>query len=317
MLPRGRYAPSPTGVIHLGNASTALVSWLSVRARGGAYVMRIEDLDGPRVAPGATEGILDDLAWLGLDWDEGPDVGGPRGPYVQSLRTAAYDRSFESLRRDGRLYPCFCSRKDIQAAASAPQLPGDETPYPGTCRALDPAEAERRIAEGRPHAWRFRVEPEAIEGFDDLVAGPYRPAPGAIGDFVVRRNDGGASYQLAVVVDDAAMEIDEVVRGNDLLPSTVRQILLYRALGAPTPRFAHVPLVLDSERVRLSKRHDGVTIAAFREHGVGPGAVVGRLARLLGLRPTARPLRPADLVEGFDIRALHGVADILLPPEDD
>jgi glutamyl-tRNA synthetase len=317
MPPRGRYAPSPSGAIHLGNASTALVSWLSVRARGGRYVMRIEDLDAPRVAPGASEAILDDLAWLGLDWDEGPDNGGPHAPYVQSLRAEAYDQAFGVLRSTDCLYPCFCSRKDIQAAASAPQAPGDEIPYPGTCRALDPAEAERRIAEGRPHAWRFRVEPESIEAFDDLVAGPYRAAPGAIGDFVVRRADGGASYQLAVVVDDAAMRIDEVVRGNDLLPSTVRQILLYRALDAPVPAFAHVPLVLDSERVRLSKRHDGVTIAAFREHGVGPGAVVGRLARLLGLRPNARPLRPADLVDGFDIRALRGVADILLPPDDD
>jgi glutamyl/glutaminyl-tRNA synthetase len=214
MSMRGRYAPSPTGTIHLGNASTALLSWLSVRAQGGTYVMRIEDLDASRVVAGSSEALLRDLAWLGLDWDEGPDVFGPHAPYVQSERRALYDRAFERLRAAGYLYPCFCSRRDIQGAASAPQAPGDEVLYPGTCRRLEADEAARRIATGRPHAWRFRVDPSDLSGFDDLVCGRFEPAAGATGDFVVRRADGVPAYQLAVVVDDAAMAIDEVVRAT-------------------------------------------------------------------------------------------------------
>jgi glutamyl-tRNA synthetase len=316
MTVRGRYAPSPTGTIHLGNASTALIAWLSARARGGAYVMRLEDLDAPRVVEGAAERILGDLAWLGLDWDEGPDVGGACAPYTQSERLRFYDEAFDRLRQAGFVYPCFCSRRDIQAAASAPQTPGDEVLYPGTCRALGEDEVARRIAAGRAHAWRFRVEEGCAAGFDDLVRGRFDLEPGAIGDFVVRRADGVPAYQLAVVVDDVAMGITEVVRGGDLLASTVRQILLYRALAAEPPAFAHVPLVLGNDGVRLSKRHQGVTLAEFRDDGVDPEAIVGRLARLLGLRRSAARTRARDLIEGFDLETLRGVADIRLPPTD-
>ena len=314
MTARGRYAPSPTGRIHLGNAATALLAWLSVRARGGAYVLRLEDLDTPRVVAGSTEGILRDLAWLGLDWDEGPDVGGPHAPYLQSQRRRLYEEAFDRLRRAGIVYRCFCTRRDIQSAASAPQAPGDEVLYPGTCRSLGENDVAERLAAGRVPAWRFRVEPEAVAGFDDLVRGRFAPEAESIGDFVVRRADGVAAYQLAVVVDDAAMGIDEVVRGGDLLPSTVRQNLLYHALGTRAPAYAHVPLLLGADGARLSKRHRGVTLAELRSDGLRPETIVGRLSFLLGLRPTDAPLGARALIRGFELAALRGVGDSLLLP---
>ena len=311
MTARGRYAPSPTGTTHLGNASTALLAWLSVRAADGQYVVRMEDLDRPRVVDGSADGILRDLDWLGLDWDEGPDRGGPYAPYAQSERGEHYDGAFETLRAAGLVYPCFCSRKDIQSAASAPQSPGDEAFYPGTCRDLTPDDVTARVASDRAHAWRFRVESAAVESFVDRIHGRYEAPPGSIGDFVVRRVDGVPAYQLAVVVDDIAMKIDEVVRGEDLLASTVRQLLLYGALGATPPTFAHVPIVLGADGVRLSKRHQGVTLRELREAGESATSVIGRLAHQLGLRPTPEPIRARDLVAGFDlgiIRRKRGVS---------
>ena len=296
--PRGRYAPSPTGDLHLGNVSTALLAWLSVRAAGGSFVLRVEDLDAARVRPEALDRCLEDLAWLGLDWDEGPDRGGPFGPYVQSARRSGYDAAFERLRAAGLVYPCFCSRKDAAAAASAPQEPGEEAPYSGRCRALSPEEAATRIAEGRRHAWRFRVEGEA-PGFTDRVLGAI--APRALSDFVVRRSDGIPAYQLAVVVDDAAMQIDEVVRGNDLLGSTPRQLLLYRALGLRAPSFGHVPLWLGPDGARLSKRHVGITLRELRADGWTAPALRGLLADRLGLGSTA---------EGFALASLSRKRDI-------
>jgi glutamyl-tRNA synthetase len=266
----------------------------------------MEDLDRPRVVPGTAGRILDDLRWMGLDWDD--------EPIAQSDRLGLYDAAFETLRTAGRIYPCFCSRRDIAAAASAPQAPGDETPYPGTCRSLPASAVAERLAAGRAHAWRFRVEPEQLEAFDDLVRGRTTPEPGAVGDFVVRRADGVPAYQLAVVVDDAAMGIDEVVRGGDLLASTPRQLLLYRALGDRPPRFAHVPLLLGPDGVRLSKRHAGVTLAELRDAGWTAGRVNGLLASVLGLAPSERDALPKDLVEGFSIARLADVpAEIIVP----
>jgi glutamyl-tRNA synthetase len=306
MTARGRYAPSPTGTTHLGNASTALLAWLSVRARGGAYLLRLEDLDRRRVVAGSAEGILRDLHWLGLDWDEGPDVGGPHAPYLQSDRGATYEVAFARLRSQGLLYPCFCSRRDIQSAASAPQAPGDEAIYPGTCRDLDPTEVEGRIASRRPHAWRFRVEPGDLPTFTDRLHGRYEAEPGSIGDFVVRRADGVPAYQLAVVADDIAMDVTEIVRGDDLLASTVRQLLLYRAFGAPPPEFAHVPILLGDDGVRLSKRHQGVTLREIRDAGEPPEVIVGRLAHRHGLRPGAAPIAARQLIPGFNLAVLAG-----------
>ena len=302
--PRGRYAPSPTGELHLGNASSALLAWLSIRARGGRFVMRLEDLDSNRVRAGLAERILEELAWLGLDWDEGPDRGGPHRPYDQGSRGRYYEQAFARLRESGRTYPCFCSRRDVAAAASAPQAPGDELRYPGTCRDLDPRRAAERVAAGARHAWRFRVDPGDRPRFVDLVHGPWdgREPPG---DFVVYRADTVPAYQLAVVVDDAAMGITEVVRGDDLLASTAKQLLLFEALGLAPPAFGHVPLLLGPDGVRLSKRHRGITLRELREAGLSAERIVGRLAHLLGLQGEPRALRCAELVDGFHLERLQ------------
>ena len=298
---RGRYAPSPTGELHLGNASTALLAWLSIRARGGTFVMRVEDLDRNRSREELAEQCLRDLEWLGLDWDEGPDCGGNHGPYTQWSRRRDYERAFESLRQGGHLYPCFCSRRDIANAASAPQDRGEMRRYPGTCLGIPADEAEERCRRDERHAWRFRVQGDAAPAFDDLVRrrwGEDRQSPG---DFVVYRADGVPAYQLAVVVDDAAMAIDEVVRGDDLLSSTPAQILLYAALGLRAPLFGHVPLLLGTDGARLSKRHRGITLRELREAGYGPSSIIGKLAHVLGLRPDATPVTASDLVPGFDL----------------
>jgi glutamyl-tRNA synthetase len=307
-LPRGRYAPSPTGELHLGNASSALLAWLSIRSRGGSFVMRMEDLDRNRVRPGLAEQILQDLVWLGLDWDEGSDRGGAHGPYEQWARLDRYEAAFERMRAAGQVYPCFCSRKDVAAAASAPQALGDEVRYPGTCRGVDPAEAARRVSSGDRHAWRFRVAPGRPPGFTDLVRGA-RQEDLPPGDFVVYRADGVPAYQLAVVVDDAAMGITEVVRGDDLLPSTVKQLLLIDALALEVPVYGHVPLLLGTDGIRLSKRHRGVTLRELREGGASPEEIIGRLIHLLGLRPEPLPLSAGDLVDGFHLVDLAPAPD--------
>jgi glutamyl-tRNA synthetase len=277
--------------------------------------MRVEDLDLARVRPGAENAQLDDLRWLGLDWDEGPDVGGPHAPYRQSQRFASYEAAFERLRAAGRLYPCFCSRKDIAAAASAPQEPGDEIRYPGTCRDLEPEAARRRIESGAGHAWRFRVEALHAPAFEDAVHGPAGgPGSEPPGDFVVRRRDGTASYQLAVVVDDAAMRIDEVVRGDDLLASTARQQLLYAALDLVEPSFAHVPLLRGPDGERLSKRHRGTSLRDLRDHGWSGERATGWIAGHLGLGD-GRPVRARDLVARFDLcRVVAARAGITIEP---
>jgi glutamyl-tRNA synthetase len=307
---RGRFAPSPTGPLHLGNARTALVSWLAARSAGGAYLMRVEDLDAPRVRPGLEARILAELRWLGLDWDEGPDVGGPAGPYRQSERRPRYAEALERLRARGHVYPCFCSRAEIAAAAQAPHGPGDDGPrYPGTCAALGPEELARRSAS-RPPAWRFRVRPGPVL-FDDGIHGAQAvDVAAATGDFVVARADGVPAYQLAVVVDDAAMDVTDVVRGDDLLASTARQLLLYEALGLRPPRFAHVPLVLGEDGARLAKRHGALSVGDLRERGADPAAVVALLASRSGLDAGARAT-PRDLVAGFSLARVERAPAVL------
>jgi glutamyl-tRNA synthetase len=296
---RGRFAPSPTGDVHLGTGRTALAAWLAARAAGGAFVMRIEDLDAPRVVPGAETRILDDLRWLGLDWEEGPDVGGPHAPYKQSLRLARYDAAVEQLLAAGRAFYCWCSRAEVARAAAAPHGPADDGPrYPGTCRAL-PTPPPNDLRYRRRPSVRLRVDAEEIAFVDGVHGRTVEDPAATIGDFVIRRADGIPAYQLAVVVDDAAMAISDVVRGDDLVGSTARQLVLYRALGATPPRFAHVPLVLGPDGARLSKRHGSISVRALRDRGRSREAVVGLLASTLGLVPAGTGCAPRDLVSAF------------------
>jgi glutamyl-tRNA synthetase len=268
--------------------------------------MRVEDLDGPRVRPGLEGRILAELLWLGLDWDFEPDLAGwPGSPgavaervYRQSERLPAYREALERLRRAGLAYPCFCSRAEIARSSQAPHASDEGPRYPGTCRDLPEAEREAR-GRARPPAWRCRV-PEGTVAFEDGVHGAQGfDVSSTVGDFVVMRGDGVPSYQLAVTVDDAAMGITDVVRGDDLLASTARQVLLYRALGLRAPRFAHVPLVTGPDGERLAKRHGALSIGQLRDRGADPRAVVGLLAGLSGLAPQGGRARPEDLVAGF------------------
>lgn len=288
-------------MIHVGNARTALAAWLSVRSRGGTFVWRVEDLDGPRVVPGLAEAQMEDLAWLGLDWDEGPDVGGPHAPYLQSERSDLYEAALRRLAAAGRLFPCRLSRKDLQAVASAPHG-GEEAPYPPSLRPreLAPDWFERLCGMERPDAAiRFLVDDQPVT-FIDRVFGPITERVDlAVGDFVLKRRDGLYAYQLAVVVDDLAMGIDDVVRGSDLLASTARQIQLIEALGGVPPAYAHVPLMLTSRGEKLSKRDQGLTLRSLREEGARPEAIAGTLAYSLGLLDRPEPCRPADLIPVF------------------
>lgn len=272
----GRFAPSPTGDLHLGTARTALLAWARARAAGGRFLLRIEDLDRPRCVPGAEAALLADLAWLGLDWDG--------APWRQSERAGSYAAALALLQRTGHAYACTCSRKEIEAVASAPH--GDEGPlYPGTCRA-------GLSHPGRATAWRLRMD--AVEPFVDGACGPQA---GWRDDFVLQRADGAFSYQLACAVDDAAQGVTEVVRADDLLSSASRQQALLRALGLPVPAWHHGPLLLGPTGERLSKRHGSVSIAAHREAGVSAAALRGRLAESLGWADAGESLTPSDWVD--------------------
>ena len=289
---QGRLAPSPTGAVHLGNARTFLLAWLSVRARGGAVRLRIEDIDGPRVKADAAAGVVEDLRWLGLDWD-GEIV-------VQSQRLPSYAKAAARLIELGIAYPCVCTRKEVEEAASAPHegMGPDGAIYPGTCRGRFDSIEDARAQTGRDASLRFRVEVANV-AFDDGFAGPQA---GAIaGDFVIQKRDGGPAYQLAVVVDDAAAQVSEVLRADDLLPSTPRQLLLYRALGLTAPRFLHVPLVTGGDGLRLAKRHGDTSLRHFRERGVAAAAVVGFLAKASGLRASGAPCMARELVADFSL----------------
>jgi len=284
---RSRLAPSPTGALHLGNARTFLLNRILVRNAGGCLLLRMEDLDGPRVKPGAAAKAWADLRWLGIEGDG--EV------LVQSTRSGAHAAALERLREAGLVYPCACTRREIERAASAPQEGDDATPYPGTCRDRFPDGDAAREATGREPAWRFRVHRDREVEFEDRVHGTVRFRPSATrGDFVVARRGGAAAYQLAVVVDDAFQGVDEVVRGDDLLDSTPLQVLLHEALDLEVPRYTHLPLVRGEDGRRLAKRHGDTRIAAYREAGVAPERVVGLLAEWSGFGPR-EPVAPGDL----------------------
>ncbi|CAN5788438.1 tRNA glutamyl-Q(34) synthetase GluQRS [soil metagenome] len=311
---RGRFAPSPSGELHLGNARTALLAWLQARSAGGRFIMRVEDLDPGRSRVEHIASQLEDLRWLGLDWDEGPDVGGAFGPYLQSKRHELYSAALQRLHDMGVTYPCFCTRREIAQAASAPHAGDDEgPPYSGRCAALTKHDVQQ---SSRPAALRMRV-PDGEVGFVDRIAGLQRYRPHLeTGDFVVRRKDGVASYQLAVVVDDAAMRITHVLRGADLLSSTARQLLLYEALGLQPPVWIHVPLLLGDDGERLSKRHGAVSIREHREAGTSPERVVGWLAATCGLAAETEELTATQLLPRFALEALHNSATDLFVRSD-
>lgn len=298
---RGRYAPSPTGALHLGNMRTALLAWLFARAKDGEFVLRIEDLDIPRVRPGATAAMLRDLRWLGLDWDEGPDLGGPLGPYTQSMRHALYDAAIALLRAQDLVYPCYCTRAELARIASAPQGPNDASQYPGTCAHLSERERRKRESEGRSASLRFRAPNRPITFTDTLHGSVTENVAETVGDFIVRRSDGIVAYQLAVVVDDALMGFTQVVRGDDLLASTARQLALYDALGYPRPQeYAHAPLLVDETGARLAKRDAAAGIGALRANGVSPERLLGPLAESCGLWPPNAPATLGELLGSFD-----------------
>jgi glutamyl-tRNA synthetase len=303
MVVRGRYAPSPTGALHLGNARTALIAWLDARQRGGAFIMRIEDLDRARIVAGAEARLLDELAWLGIDWDEGPDIGGPYAPYRQRERVALYDQAIDRLLADGRAFPCACSRADVARAASAPHPADDDEPrYSGTCRGAEPAAvAARAAAQGRRPSIRFAGAGLGTKGDAPGDTQGQAEVEGEVDDFVLRRADGVAAYQLAVVVDDLAMRITRVVRGADLLRSTPRQQALYRALGAAAPDFVHVPLVLAPDGEKLAKRTRPTALGTLRDQGVAPAAIVGALAASANLCAPGTWVQPRELVAAFDL----------------
>lgn len=271
---RGRLAPSPTGYLHLGHARTFWMAQERARAANGVLVFRNEDLDPYRCKSRFVSAMYEDLRWLGLEWQEGPDVGGPFAPYSQSERREHYLRAWKKLLDSGHIYPCACSRKDLAAAASAPHddAENDEPLYPGTCRAREFTPPAHPAGTN----WRFRVPQGEAITFHDLDLGPRSFLAGRdFGDFLVWRRDDVPAYQLAVVVDDESMQITEVVRGADLLKSTARQLLLQRALGYRTPAYYHCPLMTDDAGVRLAKRHDALSLRTLRERGTDPQSLIG------------------------------------------
>ena len=302
-IERGRFAPTPSGALHVGSARTALASALAAWGTGGRWALRVEDLDVVRSSTRPIEAMYEDLAWLGLAWDEGPGADEPHRPYRQSARAGLYREALDVLRARALVYPCSCSRKEVEAASQAPH--GAEPVYPGTCRGRDPEAVVRdAAARGRGVAWRFCVDPSRGDvTVHDLVAGAYtQDVARAVGDFVVARADGVAAYQLAVVVDDITMEVTEVVRGDDLLASAARQVLLYEAFGATPPRWMHLPLVLGSDGERLAKRLGAMGLRELRERGHRPERLRASLLASLGVVDDGAPLR--ELARRFDPAAI-------------
>src|SRR5712692_7277056 len=281
---RVRFAPSPTGRLHVGNARTALFNWLLARGHGGTFILRVEDTDVDRSTVDSEAAILHDLRWLGLNWDEGPDIGGPRGPYRQSERLHLYGSYAMELLNAGHAYYCFCSIAQLDADRQTALAEGRPTRYAGTCRRVSREQAEARIAAGERPAVRFKVPENREVVLEDAVRGEVRFRTEVIGDPVIVRADGHPAYNFAVVVDDALMEVTDVVRGEDHLSNTPRQMLMYEALGFAPPRFAHLALVMGPDHSPLSKRHGATSVAEFRSNGYLPEALVNYLA-LIGWSP--------------------------------
>jgi nondiscriminating glutamyl-tRNA synthetase len=299
---RVRFAPSPTGHLHVGNARTALFNWLFARRNGGTVVLRIEDTDVERSEARFEDQLIADLKWLGLDWNEGPDVGGPYAPYRQSDRLKIYREHAERLVNEGKAYLCFCTEAELQKERERAQIEHRQPIYSGKCRAINPAEATQRRTTGEPCAIRLRI-PEHPIRFHDIVHGDVEFSNEVVSDPIILRSNGMPVYNYVVVIDDALMKITHVIRGDDHLSNTPKQVALYEALGWPAPEFAHLSTILGSDRERLSKRHGATSIANFREMGVLPEALVNYLV-LLGWAPpggTREIFTREELVKEFSL----------------
>ncbi len=311
--PRVRFAPSPTGYLHVGGARTALFNWLYARHNGGVFVLRIEDTDVERSSWEMVSGILDGMKWLGLDWDEGPEAGGAHGPYFQSERLDRYREMADRLVAGGHAYYCYCSPEDLNAKRAAAKRAGTSGQYDRACANLPAEEVARREAAGLPRAIRFRM-PEGDTGFDDVVHGKIEFDNAVIEDFVVLRSDRHPTYHLSVVVDDIDMGITDVVRGDDHISNTPKQVRLYTAFGAPLPRFAHVPLILGPDKQRLSKRHGATSVIEYKRQGYLAEAMVNFLA-LLGWSPgDDREIFTKDeLVHAFSLEGISSSNAVFNP----
>lgn len=300
---RLRFAPSPTGHLHVGGARTALFNWLWARKLGGTFVLRIEDTDAQRSTDESLQGILDGMHWLGLTWDEGPEVGGPFGPYQQTLRNVLYHAEAERLLREAAAYRCFCTKAELDDMRAAAQKTGGAPRYDGRCRELDPGRAEARAMAGESSVVRFRMPDEGEVGWTDLVRGEFSFRTALLDDFVLLKSDGNPTYNFAVVVDDVKMRISHVIRGDDHISNTPRQLVIFDALAFPRPEFGHLPMILGADRTRLSKRHGATSVTQFRDAGILPQAMVNYLALLGWALDGERELfTPAELVAHFDLK---------------
>ncbi len=304
--PRVRFAPSPTGYLHIGGARTALFNWLWARRNGGTFILRIEDTDQGRSTREAEAAIFEGLRWLGLDWDEGPEVGGPHGPYFQMERLDLYEAHAEKLIAEGKAYACTCTKEELDAGRKKAEAEKRQFRYPGTCR-------EKRHDRSRPHVVRFRVPEHGATGFDDLVKGHISTPHETLQDEVILRSDRVPLYNFGAVVDDITMKVNLVGRGDDHVNNTARQVLMYQALGYPTPAFAHFPMILGADKARLSKRHGATSVTAYRDMGYLPQAVVNYLVRLGWSHGDQEIFSLEELVRLFDLKDVGQTAGVFNP----
>jgi nondiscriminating glutamyl-tRNA synthetase len=308
--PRVRFAPSPTGLLHIGNARTALYNYLFAKRNRGIFILRIEDTDVERSTEASIDHILEDLHWLGIQWDEGPDREGADGPYRQSKRLSIYHRIAEQLLQEGKAYKCFCSPETLEALRKNQISKGKMPRYDGRCRSLSKEEIHQRESEGLRPTFRFQVRGRSIT-FEDLVHGKMHFDPNGIGDFIILRSDGMAAYNFACVIDDHGMHMTHVIRGEDHLSNTPRQILIYQALGWEPPVFAHHPLILGPDRSPLSKRHGATTVSQYREEGFLPEALLNYLVLLGWTSPSGEEILPMErMAEEFSLSTLSRSAPI-------
>lgn len=307
---RVRFAPAPTGLLHIGNARTALFNYLFARKEKGVFILRIEDTDAERSTDASIEAILQDLRWLGITWEEGPEKDGPKGPYRQSQRLSLYQQGAEELFRKGRAYKCFCSPERLESLRKEQLSKGMMPKYDGKCRSLSDREIAEMESKGLRPVLRFRVD-KGMVAFEDLIHGRMNFDTTGIGDFIILRSDGMAAYNFACVIDDHSMQISHVIRGEDHLSNTPRQILLYRALGWKPPAFAHHSLILGPDRSPLSKRHGATAVSQYREEGFLPEALLNYLVLLGWVPPSGEEILPLErIIEAFSLQALSRNAPV-------